>query len=87
MCTQLPNVEALPTALKSQFTAGFVAILLTLVTITKLRKLLKRFGNRFMKAEKLSAVLLLILAGEIMIIQSIYIPKKTVRNGRCSLLK
>lgn len=80
-CTQLPNVEALPTKLKSQFFSWFCGYLSNASHYYKIAEIAKEVWEPFHLNGKTVGRFIANISGEIMVIQSIYIPNKQLETA------
>jgi hypothetical protein len=80
-CTQLPNVEALPTKLKSQFFTWFCGYLSNASHYYKIAEIAKEIWEPFHLNGKIVGRFIANISGELMIIQSIYIPNKQLETA------
>ena len=80
-CTQLPNVEALPTKLKSQFTSWFCGYLTNPSHYYKIAEIAKEIWEPFHLNGKTVGRFIANISGETMVIQSIYIPNKQLETA------
>lgn len=80
-CTQLPNVEALPTKLKSQFFSWFCGYLSNASHYYKIAEIAKEVWEPFHLSGKTVGRFIANISGEIMVIQSIYIPNKQLETA------
>lgn len=80
-CTQLPNVEALPTKLKSQFFSWFCGYLSNPSHYYKIAEIAKEIWEPFHTAGKTVGRFIANISGEIMVIQSIYIKNKDLETA------
>lgn len=78
--TQLPNVDALPTALKSQFSSVFCGYLKNPSHYYKIVEVAKDYWQPFHDAGKITGRFMADIGGEIVTIQSIWIPKKELEH-------
>jgi hypothetical protein len=78
--TQLPNVDALPTALKSQFSSVFCGYLKNPSHYYKIVEVAKDYWEPFHQAGKITGRFMADIGGEVMTIQSIWIPKKELEH-------
>jgi len=80
-CTQLPNVEALPTKLKSQFYSWFCGYLSNPSHYYKIAEIAKEIWEPFHLSGKTVGRFIANISGETMVIQSIYIPNKQLETA------
>jgi len=80
-CTQLPNVEALPTKLKSQFYSWFCGYLANPSHYYKIAEIQKEIWEPFHLAGKTVGRFIANISGETMVIQSIYIQNKDLETA------
>jgi len=80
-CTQLPNVEALPTKLKSQFYSWFCGYLANPSHYYKIAEIQKEIWEPFHTAGKTVGRFIANISGETMVIQSIYIKNKDLETA------
>src|SRR5690606_39933353 len=78
--TQLPNVDALPTALKSQFSSVFCGYLKNPSHYYKIVEVSKDYWQPFHEGGKITGRFMADIGGEIVTIQSIWIPKKELEH-------
>lgn len=79
-CTQLPNVDALPTALKSQFSSVFCGYLKNPSHYYKIVETTKEYWQPFHEKGKITGRFMADIAGEMITVQSVWIPKKELEH-------
>lgn len=84
-CTQLPNVEALPTKLKSQFYSWFCGYLANPSHYYKIAEIQKEVWEPFHTNGKTVGRFIANISGETVVIQSIYIPNKQLETAVAQL--
>ena len=78
--TQLPNVDAIPTALKSQMTSVFCGYLTNPSHYYKIVETTKEFWEPFYANGKIMGRFIANIAGQLQIIQSYYVPKRELED-------
>ena len=84
-CTQLPNVEALPTKLKSQFFTWFCGYLANPSHYYKIAEIAKEIWEPFHLSGKIVGRFIASISGEVFILQSLYIKNRELETAVAAL--